>query len=296
MAQELSSKKIEEKSKAVQAKKSTDSDTIEIDLKLFLMPVAIVIAGVFMSLSLLIGLNQIASNLDQITVGTSTATGAVDTTGTQAGAVTAVTYDQIEEIFTDDALAFGDTDTGLLLVEFSDPSCPYCHIASGKNPELNQSAGSQFTLVSDGGTYVAPVQEFKNLVDNGEAAFIQIYTNGHGNGRLAAQAQYCADEKGKFWEVHDLLMSNAGYSIINDVVQNDVSKAGDLADFLSSAVDKSFMQDCLENGKYEARITQDEQIAASFGVQGTPGFFVNETNFPGAYSYTDMASTVESYL
>src|SRR5690606_8342405 len=106
---------------------------------------------------------------------------------------------------------------------------PYCHIAAGKNGELNKSAGAQFTLVADGGSYIAPVPEFRKLVDEGKAAYTYVYTNGHGNGRVAAQALYCANEQGKFWEVHDLLFSATGYSIINDTVKNDISKAGQMA-------------------------------------------------------------------
>ena len=52
---------------------------------------------------------------------------------------------------------FGKKDSKILFVEFSDPSCPFCHVAAGKNPELNKQAGAQFTMEKDGGTYVPPV-------------------------------------------------------------------------------------------------------------------------------------------
>ena len=162
--------------------------------------------------------------------------------------------------------------------------------------ELNTQIGSQFTLVSDGGTYVAPVPEFKKLVDEGKAAFAYVYTTGHGNGKLGNQALFCANEKGKFWEAHNLLMNNDGYNLLNDTVQNDTSKAGTLADFLASAVDKTFMKDCLTSGKYADQITAGDQTAATFGISGTPGFFINTTQFDGAYSYNDMKSAVNAVL
>jgi protein-disulfide isomerase len=37
-------------------------------------------------------------------------------------------------------------------------------------------------------------------------------------------------------------------------------------------------------------------LGQSLGVSGTPGFFVNDTNFAGAYSFTDMESIVTSAL
>src|SRR5690606_12273007 len=207
-----------------------------------------------------------------------------------------VTLDQIKALFNDNNIAFGSPDNKVLFVEFGDPSCPYCHIAGGKNPELNKQVGAQFTLVADGGTYVAPVEEMRKLVDSGQASFVWLYTNGHGNGELATQAQYCAHEKGKFWEVHDLLMTNAGYNLINDTVRNDVANAGKLADFLKSAVDPSEMKSCLESGKYAGRIAEDQATGSSLGVRGTPNFFVNTMNYGGAYSYNDMKATVEAYL
>jgi hypothetical protein len=67
----------------------------------------------------------------------------------------------------------------------------------------------------------------------------------------------------KFWEVHDLLMSTAGYSMINDTVKNDMTKAATLAEFTSSAMDKSTMQSCLESGKYNDKLSRDQATASS---------------------------------
>lgn len=184
----------------------------------------------------------------------------------------------------------------MLFVEVSDPSCPYCHVAGGANPELSAQVGANFKYDTDGGAYIPPAREMKKLVEEGKAGLVWIYSNGHGNGELATQALYCAYEKGKFWEAHDLLMSNAGYELLNNKVKNDVSKAGDLADFLKGAVSSGDMKSCLEGGKYKDKIASDQAIARSLGVSGTPGFFVNTTNFAGAYSYSDMKSVVEAAL
>lgn len=219
--------------------------------------------------------------------------------GEQAAAPEAakpVTIDQVKALFTDKNLAFGKKDSKVLFVEFSDPSCPYCHVAAGKNPNLNKQAGAQFAMAKDGGSYLPPVPEMKKMVDSGKAAFVWVYANGHGNGELGTKAMYCAKEKGKFWEVHDLLMSEAGYKLMNEQVKNDVAKAGEMADFLKSAVKAGDMQSCLESGKYDDRIAGDMAIAQQFGFKGTPSFFVNTTNFGGAYSYKDMAPVVEKAL
>lgn len=204
-----------------------------------------------------------------------------------------VSLDTIKKLFNDKSIHFGSADSKLLLVEISDPSCPYCHIAGGHNGALNKQAGSQFLLKADGGTYVAPGNEFEKLAKSGKASFVFIYSNGHGNGELAAQALYCAFEKNKFWEANDLLMSAAGYDLINNVVKNDKTQIGKLADFLKPAVD---VKSCLESGKYESKLAEDQQIATSLGSRGTPGFFINAQNFSGARNFTDMEATVTAAL
>lgn len=202
---------------------------------------------------------------------------------------------QIKDLFNKDVIKFGNADSKVLFVEVADPSCPYCHVAGGLNAELNTQIGPQFKLVKDGGTYVAPVLEMKKLVDEGKASFVWIYTNGHGNGELSTKALYCAYEKGKFWEAHDLLMTAKGYALINDVVKNDVSNAPKLVDFLKPANVPDLLS-CLESGKYDGRLSSDSSIAASLGISGTPGFYVNENNFAGAYNFTDMQPLVDAAL
>lgn len=207
-----------------------------------------------------------------------------------------VTLDQVKKAFDGSLVKFGDTKSKLIAVEIADPSCPFCQVAAGKNSDLNKQMGSRFTLVSEGGTYVAPVSEIKKLVDGGKASFAWVYFPGHGNGEMGTKALYCAFEKGKFWEAHDLLMSSKGYDLLNNQVKNDKSKSQDMADFLSSAVDPGVMKQCLDGGKYDSRLKDDMALAQGLGVSGTPGFFLNATPFSGAYSYKDMESAAKSVL
>lgn len=205
-----------------------------------------------------------------------------------------VTLDTIKALFSNNKnIVLGDKTAKNLLVEVADPSCPFCHIAAGLNPELNKQSGSRFTLVADGGTYVAPVPEMKKLVDSGKAALVYIYTPGHGNGEMGTKAMYCANEKGKFWPVHDKLMTSEGYDLLNNTVKNDKSKSQELANFLSDVFNAADMKACLESGKYDAKLQEDAQTAQKLGVSGTPGFYVNTTNFAGAYSWKDMESAVK---
>lgn len=216
-------------------------------------------------------------------------------TGAQPAKPTA-SLDTIKGLFSKDLVKFGDASRKVLFVEIADPSCPYCHAADGQNRTIYKSLGATFQLKADGGSYVSPVTEMKKLVDAGQASYTYIYFPGHGNGEMGMKALYCANEKGKFWEARSLIMSDAGYKLMNTTVQNDKTKSGVVADFLKSAVDATFIKSCLDSGKYDERLASDQALATELGVQGTPGFFVNATSFPGAYNYTDMKSTVDSAL
>lgn len=217
-----------------------------------------------------------------------------------------VSIDTIKGLFDKDVIKFGNKDSNLIFVEMSDPSCPYCHIAGGHNSKLAEAVGARFKYVSEGGSYSPPVTEMEKLVKEGKASFIYIYYPGHGNGEMAMKALYCANEQGKFWEAKALVMSDAGYAIQNGadsqgkaatvVVGNDKTKSGEMASFLKSVVDPNLMKSCLDSGKYDARLGSDQDLAVSLGIQGTPGFYINTTNFAGAYSFSDMQPVVEAAL
>lgn len=207
-----------------------------------------------------------------------------------------VSLTQVKDSFNKALIKFGNSNNKLVALEISDPSCPYCQAAAGQNPQLNKQMGPKFTLVSDGGSYVAPVTEIEKLVNTGKASFAWIYFPGHGAGEMGTKAMYCAFEKGKFWEVHNLIMSNKGYDLLNNNVRNDKNKSGELADFLSSVIDPATMKSCLDSGKYDNQLQIDQGVAAGLNVQGTPSFYLNATNFPGAVSFASMQSTVDSFL
>lgn len=201
------------------------------------------------------------------------------------------TIEQIRALFTDKNITFGDKNSKNLLVEVADPSCPWCHVAGGKNPELARQMGK--ILSTDGGDYVAPEPEMRQLIDSGKAALVWIYTPGHGNGEMGTKALYCAYEQGKFWEAHDLLMNNQGYDLLNNVVKNDKTKSQELTDYLTNVVDAAALKTCLDSGKYDSKLSDDTAVAGKLGISSTPGFYINTTNFAGAYAWGDMKSAIQ---
>lgn len=282
----------------VQGSRPSSKDAIEVtlpeNLSSYLTPIMVLFGSVIVGASILFAGNRVAQAVEAKPTTTATTDTTTDNTAQQQQPT--VELSSIQNLFTDGAIKFGDKNAKLLFVEVSDPSCPYCHIAGGDNPELSAQVGASFKYDTDGGSYVPPTREMKKLVDEGKASFVWVYSNGHGNGELATQAFYCAYEQGKFWEAHSLIMSNAGYDLLNNTVKNDVSKSSTLASFLKGVVNESAMSSCLSSGKYKSKVSSDQSLASSLGVSGTPGFFVNTTNFAGAYSFTDMQSVVDAAL
>lgn len=271
----------------------------DMDQKTFLTtPVAALIGSVIIAGAILISGGIIPVRLN--VKGTNTVATVTPVPGdTTAAAPTqppAISLSQVKSAFDKAFIKFGNSNNKLVAIEISDPSCPYCQAAAGQNSALNKQMGSQFTLVADGGTYVAPVVEIEKLVNSGKASFAWVYYPGHGAGEMGTKAMYCAFEKGKFWEVHNLIMSEKGYDLLNNTIKNDKTKSGDIADFLASVFDPITMKACLDNGKYDQRLKDDMAVATSLNVQGTPGFFLNATKYPGAVPFSAMESVVNSAL
>jgi protein-disulfide isomerase len=233
-------------------------------------------------------------------LGATTGTTAAAPTGT-AGAAAAqptdapISMDKVKALFTKDHITFGDPSKAkIIFVEWIDRSCPYCHVANGNNPELAKSAN--FAYKDDGGTYDPPVPHMEEMVKNGQAAMVQLYTLGHGNGLVFEQAARCAYQKDEdtFWAVTHKLMSNEGYTLANDTVKNDFSQSQKVADFLADVADPTYMNDCISKNADKDEIEKENSLAASYNVQGTPQFFVNTTVFKGAYGWPDMQSAVDA--
>lgn len=84
----------------------------------------------------------------------------------------------------------------------------------------------------------------------------------------AAEATHCANEQGKYWEMHDRLFANQKALGVKDLPQHAQALGLDEAKF----------QQCLDSGKYAARIRKDLTEGQKLGVTGTPGFFLGVTD------------------
>lgn len=205
---------------------------------------------------------------------------------------TTVDETKIQAKFDGKHITFGDPNAKLVFTEVSDPSCPYCHVAGGMHPDLNNQMGPQFKLSTEGGSYIAPVPEIRKLVEAGKASFLWIYAPGHGNGEVGTEALYCAYEQGKFWQAHDILMGKVGYDLLNNTVRNDLNKSKLVTAALAKVLDAKALQSCLDSKKYAAQPGDDTAFVQGLGFGATPTFFINSKVVEGASSWDQAFKSI----
>lgn len=147
----------------------------------------------------------------------------------------------------DDDPIKGDTKAPVTIVEFSDFQCPFCkRFYDQVLPSLD-----------------------KEYISTGKVrlVFRDYPLEFHKNALPAAIAANCAQEQGKYWEVHNFLFEHPDKL--------------DTASMLSSAdelnINREKFEKCVNDKTKEAEINKDFQDGQLYGVRGTPSFFIGKT-------------------
>jgi len=135
------------------------------------------------------------------------------------------------------------------IVQISDFQCPYCSKVEPTMAELEKEYGKDLRIVWK----------------NNPLPF-------HQNAMPAAKAAMAAAAQGKFWEFHDKLFA--------DQAHLDPATYDKYAQELGLNMGK--FKAAMSDAKIEDEIKADIALAARFGAQGTPGFFINGRSLRGA--------------
>jgi protein-disulfide isomerase len=113
----------------------------------------------------------------------------------------------------------------------------------------------------------------------------------------AAEACECADDQGKYWEYHDLVFENQ--TPLNQTLQTE-GLEGVLSTFKSYAadlgLDTATFDDCLDSGKHTSEVQNDIREGESYGVGGTPAFFINGRLVSGAQPFSVFQQVIDAAL
>jgi protein-disulfide isomerase len=159
--------------------------------------------------------------------------------------------------------AKGPSDARVTIVEFSDFQCPFCARGKKVMDEVVKTYGADVRLV-----------------------FRDFPLSFHENAEKAAEAGHCAEEQGKFWEMHDWMFDNQ-QSLAAGELKGAAKKLG---------LDGKKFDQCLDTGKYADAVAANQRAGEEAGVRGTPAFFINGTSLSGAQPFEKFKGEIDRAL
>ncbi len=158
----------------------------------------------------------------------------------------------------------GPADAPVTIVEFSDFECPYCSGLLGTIRSIQQNYADKVRLV---------YRQFPLV-------------NLHPDAQKAAEASLCANQQGKFWEMHDLMFED----------QTGLSVTALEEKARSLGLDETAFQECLNSARFAERVKTDVRAGAVAGVTGTPALFINGRALVGNVPYARIAEIIDEEL
>ncbi|MBP9146098.1 MAG: thioredoxin domain-containing protein [Thermoanaerobaculia bacterium] len=157
----------------------------------------------------------------------------------------------------------GPVGSPITIIEFSDFQCPFC---SRINPSIDQAK-----------------QVYGDKV---RFVFRQFPLNIHPQAPKAGEASLCANEQGKFWEMHDALFADQQKLSVPDLKATAAKVGVDVAKFDA----------CLDSGRMAEIVARDLADGQAAGVSGTPALFVNGRFINGAVPFEELARVINDEL
>ncbi|HXO10224.1 MAG TPA: Na+/H+ antiporter NhaA [Solirubrobacteraceae bacterium] len=154
----------------------------------------------------------------------------------------------------------GPDDASVTLVEYGDLECPYCGQAEAVIRELLLEFGGELRYV------------WRHLPLN----------DVHPHAQIAAEAAEAAAAQGRFWDMHDSLLSHQDRLMVKDLVADAEALGLDVDDF----------REYIRKNKAAERLAEDVESADMSGVSGTPTFFINGHRHQGAYDIETLSQAV----
>ena len=196
----------------------------------------------------------------------------------------------LKPVTTDDHI-LGNPNAKIKIVEYSDPSCPFCKVFHNTMRQVMNEYGK--------GGNVAWVYRSFPIDKPGTRSDGGIL---HPNAGKEAEAMECADFLGgndKFWaytnRFYEVTPSVTGDSP-NGLDQKELPK---IAEYIGLDIDD--FKNCLDTGKLKDKVKKQYQDGLKFGIEGTPSSIIITPNgkniaIPGAQPYESMKQAIDALL
>ena len=110
----------------------------------------------------------------------------------------------------------------------------------------------------------------ENFIESGKVnlVFKDFPLNGP-DSLLAAEAAYCAEDQGKYWQYHDELYENWGGEKTGWITRDSLDRFAN-----SVNLDLIKFNECLNNHKYQDRVKTLHEFGKELGIDATPSFLI----------------------
>ncbi len=139
---------------------------------------------------------------------------------------------------------------------------------------------------------------FQNCVDTEKVNFVFMDLAFLGkDSSKAAQASYCAEDQGKYWEYHNQL-----YTAQESQIDNGWANSQRLQVFaFSLGLDMPLFDSCFDSEKYKQRVEYNIAEARKLGADGTPTFIIigpngHQEKLIGAQPYSVFKQAIDSMI
>lgn len=183
----------------------------------------------------------------------------------------------------------GDPKAKVVIVQFSDFQCPFCGAVSGFQP--NGPVTQQ--MVKQDPTWQAYETGIVNdYVKTGKAVFYYRDFAFLGQESTdASNAARCANDQGKFWEMHDKIFTMQSGENQGAFSKDKLKKMG-----AEIGLNVAKFNDCVDKGTFNQAVVADTDGGRASGVNGTPALFINGKMISGAVPYTTVKAEIEAAL
>jgi protein-disulfide isomerase len=106
------------------------------------------------------------------------------------------------------------------------------------------------------------------------------------NSPKAAEAGFCANDQGQFWQFHDVVFKNYPKISVEDLKKYA----------LELGLDASIFNECLDSGKYKKAVQQELNNGYALGFRATPSFLVNDQALIGPPSFEQLSRIIDELL